>query len=95
MNEQPLVPLSLLVDLWRTLASIGVSLADLGRWESEPMLDERFSPEVYREFLVGFDVTRKLLDARRMLDKVIETQVGADEIERLAEDIEYWEWHPQ
>lgn len=95
MNERVPVPLELLVHLWRTLGSIGVSLAELGRWASEPEADERLTAEVYREFLIDFDVTRKLLDARRLLDNIIEDRVGADDLEALSEDTEYWEWRPR
>jgi hypothetical protein len=88
------VPLSVVVDVWRLLSSLGVSLADLGRWESEPRIDERFNAEVYGEFLTDFDVTRKLLKARRLLSSILEQRFGVNEVDALAEPIEYWEWQP-
>ena len=94
MNDDVEVPLSVVVEVWRLLSSLGVSLAELGRWESEPRIDERFTAEVYNEFLTDFDVTRKLLTARRLLSSILEQRLGVDEMDALAEPIEYWEWQP-
>jgi hypothetical protein len=94
MSDAVEVPLSVVVEVWRLLSSLGVSLADLGRWESEPQIDERFNAEVYNEFLTDFDVTRKLLTARRLLSSILEQRFGSDEMDALAEPIEYWEWQP-
>jgi hypothetical protein len=93
-DREVTVPLRLLFEAWRHVSTIGVSLARLGSWDSDPKVDERFTAEVYRAFLIDFDVTQTLLELRADIEAVLEDLVGADRLERLAEDFRYWDWEP-
>jgi hypothetical protein len=94
MKDQVAMPVQLLLEVLRTVDSIGVSLARLGSWEAEPRLDERFTAAVFADFLDDFDVCRKLLAARGLLTAELEKVVAIEELDAWADKTQYWEWRP-
>jgi hypothetical protein len=49
---------------------------------------------VYRDFVLDFDVCRKLLKARATLEDLLQERFDDDSLEEIGEQIEYWEWTP-
>lgn len=90
LNVDPQV----LIGLWSTICSVAQSLAELGRWDGVLADEGGLDPGVYRDFLVEFDVTRKLLESRRALDGLLVPLVGEDRLESLAAELPEWRYSP-
>jgi hypothetical protein len=78
----------------RTLDTCVVSLDRIGSSGAE--LSQAEFDEVLREFIVGWDVTRQLAHARRILSEPFSEELGEDdmdELEREMQDVPRWSFN--